>query len=538
MNSTQQRITMPTKLEVYVRGATAPSGTKYIVISQGELSAWIPHTTFTVDEKVAKLAIAEAGMSFIGKDWTALQDDVRNVHSFPHEHVAEHAGWVPPDFLLLSAEAIPREGGFPPRAIFDADPLAAQTTGTLGGYIKDVIEPLRGQALPTLALCVMFAAPLLELTNRKHNFGFQMVAEGGTGKSTLQRIIGAGCGVDYVISFHSTPNSLEQQLALFHSMPVFVEELNLFGAEATGRDRGAKIKALAFSLAEGRLKSRYATKAERHRRVPFIYLASGNDNLEDLIQGASKATSRAAIDRLMTLKLGPDQKHGVFQFVPPGYKGAKHYAESLDEAAEANAGHLLRAYLEPLVAARAADEGAIRRLIKADIDRFSERAGVGQDDGSMARVADAFGLLLSGGLMARRFGILPAGYPVGDAILYCYRHFLVAPKPPLSFDKLFAEYLQKPGVRDLDKQGLRPMGDKLFAATPAFLKAKRGYVEVSVHEPSINGAMPGWLKLIQKEGTRCSLDRDKDHVTKKRVVRCGQTDRMVVILLPEGFLKS
>ena len=255
------------------------------------------------------------------------------------------------------------------------------------------------------------------------------------------------------------------------------------------------------------------------------------------MDGTSKATSKAAIDRLMTLRLPDERKHGVFEFVPDGYKGCNDFAQSLDAAADANAGHAVRSYLERLVIDRSDDEEALKGRIKADVDLFRHKAGVGQDDGSMARVGDAFGLLYAGGAMAKRYGILPNDYPAGPAVLFCYRHLLEAAKPPLSFDELFAEYLKNPKVRNLDTAGLRPTGDKLFAATPAYIRTNRkGVIEALVRGEALYAAIPEWGKLIEKPDTHCVLDRDKEHLTKKRQVRRGQTDRMVVIRIPADFL--
>ena len=171
-------------------------------------------------------------------EWKALVEQVAGLDFFPPEPVAEHPGWVGKDFLLRNGEIISPKGGLAPRVVFDIDPQGCRSTGTQQGFFDSVIEPLRGQHLPMMMLFAAFGAPLLPLTGRVENFGFQIVGKGGTGKSTAMRLAAAVCGMNYWTSFNTTLEALEERIPLYNSMPLFIDEVNLFYADQSASIRG------------------------------------------------------------------------------------------------------------------------------------------------------------------------------------------------------------------------------------------------------------------------------------------------------------
>ena len=527
---------MRPKLEIIVRGVMTPDQVEYACITKGTRSAWLPVRAFADVERVARSAVADRGLILTTSEWRDVVEQVGAIDFFAPECVAEQTGWIDGVFPLSCGESFTAKGVQPPAIAFEVDQISCQTAGTLDAWIEGVARLLNDQHLPLTILLAMFASPLLQLTGRKDNFGFEIVGREGRGKSTIQRIAASACGAAYWTSLNTTLDAIEGLLPAHNSMTMVLDEANLFYGDLAADARGAKFRALAFRMATGDIKLRFAGK--RTRRYSFIYVISGNDRLEHLIRGNSRATTRAAGDRLMTLQV-PDQPYGVFEFVPDGYAGSEEFAKALDAAAEANAGHAIRAFLQQLVEDRADDEPGLQKLIQTDIARFREKAGVGHNDGSVGRVADAFGLLYAGGRMAQRYGVLPDELAVGRSVLYCYEHMLVGSKPPLSFDRLFARYLNQPGVRNIDERGIKHIGQRQFAAIPAFLKTNRKkQLEALVDEKALSRVIPEWQKLIAKDGTHCVLDRDGDHLTKKRVVRSNAEDRLVVIRIADGFLTA
>ena len=57
---------MTNRPETNVRGVTAPSLTRYVVVMKSGSSAWIPHKTFATDEKFARQICADQGVVLIG----------------------------------------------------------------------------------------------------------------------------------------------------------------------------------------------------------------------------------------------------------------------------------------------------------------------------------------------------------------------------------------------------------------------------------------------------------------------------------------
>lgn len=516
----------------------APSNTRWVHVLKGDRSAWAPHTGFAVDERGTKALLAQQGLVLPGTSWKAVLEEVSALTEFPPRLLLERPGWTEHSFALPDGTVFSPDCAPKPTVTFEPDMSKCHSAGSLRGWLKNVAEPLEGQPLPMFLLMLAFAAPLLTLTGRSENFGFEIVGRKGCGKSTVQRLMASVLGGvandeegKYWIAFDSTLDGLEMEMEQHHGLPMIIDEANLFYAHEQGRSRGTKLKAVAFRLAQGHDKRRFLSRKPRSHR--FVYVTSSNESLANMMSGEASGVSGAATDRLMTLNIGEQRQYGVFDTVPERYCGAEAYAKSLDQAARENHGYAIRAFLTQLVTDRAEDEKALRHLISEDMERFRERARVGHDDGSVGRVADAFALAYAAGQMAKRYRVLPRSFRCGPAALNCYEQLFSGPKPPPSFDALMAKVLQQPSVRNLDAVGLQSMSKRQVATIPVFLKTNRkGQREALFSPPTLEALIPGWIDLVSAPGTRCVHDHDARRLTKKREIRRGYEDRVVCIVLP------
>jgi len=520
---------------VTVRGVTAASGTQWVNITKGLSSAWSPHRSFATDERATRGRLAEQGVVLVAASWRQALEDVSRLEDFPAEAVAEQPGWVGASFALPDGTIFSPEGSQPPQIIFNPDASRCGLSGSMEGWIQRVARPLDGQSLPMFLLMAAFAAPIIEFTARSENFGFEVVGRPGCGKSTSQFLMSSALGGirntsagKYWIAFDTTLDGLESAMQEHSSLPMIINEANLFYAHLSEKARATQLKALVFRLAQGHDKRRYgAEKPQPHR---FVYVTSSNVSLATMIAGENGDVADAAFDRLMTLEV-PDRCTGVFDFIPEGYANAEAFANRQEKAAHRHHGHAIRQFLAELVNERARGEKRLLRQIDKHMKAFRTKAA-SLEGVSTGRVAEAFALVYAAGKLAQRYGALPNDWHCGRAALACYRQMLEMSKRRPSFDLLLDAVLRKPGVVDLDCSNVERLDDNALAAIPAFLKTNRnGQREVLFHPPTLEEAIPGWKALINADGVRAFHTHDGDRLTKKRPVRSGTTDRMVCIVL-------
>lgn len=531
----------PSRSDLVVRGATSATGNQWICISIAGRAGWVRSEILTLDERAAKTVLVRQGLALIGPIWRQALDQAGQVADFPPEDIAESAGWTGSTFVLPDGTPIVPSAAEPPVIAFAPKRNKCRQNGRFEGWKEQVAGALIGQTLPMFILMAAFAAPLLDLTERAENIGFDIHGGPGTGKSLIGRLMTTTAGSprkgpdQYGLSFDATLDGLESEMARHNGMPMIINETNLFYAGESDAVRAKKLKALAFRFGEGSDKLRHT--GDETQAYRFVYVASSNEPLVDLLRGEKRDVAKAAHGRHLGLKVAKDRPFGVFDFVPEGYGGSGAYAKALEQAASQHYGHALRVFLQHLVQARADDEDKLRALIDSYLVRFRQKAGVDPNDGDAGRISDAFGLVYAAGVLAKTYGVLPDEVHCGRVALDCYQRFYGAPPPPESFDQQFKKLLLIPGVRDLDANGLRRMGDKLFQATPAFLKRnRRKQLEARVTKEKLDQAIPGWQQLIRADGTRAQLEADGGRNTRKRAVRIGPEEWMVCIIIPDDYL--
>jgi hypothetical protein len=423
--------------------------------------------------------------------------------------------------------------------LFQADPVKCSKAGSPKGWRDGVAKPLIGQHLASFMLMTAFAAPLLDLTSRVGNFGYELVGEGGKGKSTLQQIMSSVAGGAlpsapgvYWITCNATANGLERAMVAHSDHPMILEEAALYAARGNGRSRGSEFKELVFRLSDGRSKSRFNQPQQTSHR--FIYVMSSNQSLAEVLQGGHAIENNAAADRLMTLRIGDDRPHGIFDFLPEDYTDGADFLESLKTAIGDHYGLALPHFASRLVQDRADDEIRLKRRIKRLLTKFQTQVGANPNDGSEMRVVEAFGLSYAAGMVAKGYNILPSGFQCLAAAKACYSLYRAAVRPLLPLPQRLIEIARRADVIDLDN-GLVKMSDAKLQRAPPFRRTTRsGRREILFTQAQRDRFFPDFREIKRDRAFSRWFKCDKKRSTVRRQLRQdNKKDPVYRFFLPE-----
>lgn len=518
--------------KIKVRGATAPSGAPYLYLTACGASAWLHRGLFRGGGRAAEEALAARNIVLLGNEWTTCKSKALKVTEFPPRPLIEHPGWDANYFALADGTVISPPAVSPQKPVVLFSPVLGRgrTKGTTEEWLRAVAVPLAGQQLAKFIIMAMFAAPLLRIVNRAGNFGFELAGPKGVGKSTLQILASSVAGPalspsgnNYWRSANATAAGLEGVMAEHADMPLVIEETNLFAAGESDRNRAAKLNELVFRLSDGSVKARYHDHAQR--RFRFIYLTSTNEPLEQILGGHRAAVSDAAADRLLTLPIGSDRPHGIFDYVPKRYFDAAEFAAALTRGASRRFGTAMRTFLEGLVEARFEDADALKRTIEGSLARFRTAVGADMNSGSATRVADVFGLVYAAGILAKQFGALPDKWNCLTAARAAYelnRSTVTA----MSYRDRILRLARAKGVLDLSK-GLPSLSDADLEALPGLVGGRNGRRELLLTPKALERAFPDRRALFRDEHIQRMMVTDEGRKTVKRRLRDNHSPERV-----------
>lgn len=502
---------------ISVRGATAPSGTQWVRIRKGEQFSWVPRYDFMLDTKAVKHRLAASGVYLPRAEFAELEGLVAELSSYPPKNLIEQSGWTTNCFALPNGRIFASAGSRTVR-LFEPDPRRCATSGTLAEWLA-VVGELRGQHLAVFMLMAAFAAPLLELTHRSGNIGFELCGRAGNGKTTLLQLAASvagravsGAGPVYFSSFNTTVSALEQKANAHRDLPLLLDDATLFAAADGGSSRASQFKHFVFSLAQGETRARYNGPQHQFRTV---FVLTTNVPLRDVIAELAAAEVGATADRLLSLNLDL-REHGNFDFLPEAFANSQAFASHLVEGIAVQFGTAMPQYVEGLVALRADDESALRDNIRRRVDEFVTIVGAHRDDGSATRVAEAFGLVRTAGRLAQYLGALPRDFDCDAAAVSAYQLHQATVQRMIPLERLRA-YVRSPGVRDLDAEHTRWLTYNEIISTPGFWKTKRnGVREFRVWPDVFKRAFPDWKRVVRDPGVSALMRGDGDHVGQKR----------------------
>ncbi|QYE35244.1 DUF927 domain-containing protein [Polymorphobacter sp. PAMC 29334] len=508
-----------------VRGWATASGGRWVELTRGSSTAWVKESEFVGTQTAVWKRLADQGVSVLGKK--TCDQVLAKVAALDFCHVRpliEHSGWSGACFAFPDATVFAPEGVHDAVVVFDPLQDKCAKKGTLKGWKRHVAVKMTGQPIPMFMLMLTFMPPLLQLSDRPDNFGFELVGPGGTGKTTLQLAMssifggtGRGGGGSYWITFDTTLNALEDQMAVHSDLPLIIEEANLYMAGSSAAKRAEAFKAFVFKMSGGKQKGRLGAAPTRDYR--FSYLSSSNEPLAELI-GQASDVAKAAGDRLITLRVGSNRPYGVFEFLPTGIGSASELAGELTAGAAAHHGTSGRRFLAELVRARATDEAELQKVIRGCVSKFARHAGIDLNNGSEVRVAEAFGLVYAAGRLAQKYGALPKKWKCGPAVLACYRQHKHDQRPSRSFTDRLSDLAAAADTVHLGRAGERPSRAGIAKANVLVLHRSSGR-ELLIRPVGIAAAFPNWRDLKGRADVTAILNNDKGHLTTKRKLHKG-----------------
>lgn len=512
---------------IYPVGLTGPSGEKYVVVEHADKSACIPLAKISIDERGARTAIVSRGIMIMGsRNWAKFLDKVGNIREFPDAAVIESVGWNGDAFALPDCSVITKDGTDPTYLAIEPQRGKCAESGSFAGWRSKVAEPLAGLHLATFLLMSAFMPPLLRLTERVGNVGFEIVGPPGIGKSTLQYLISSALGGvmqdssgHYWVSLDTTYNALEDMMKVHSDLPLIMDEANLMAAADTPKVRGEVFKALAFKLYSGTLKGRFGAPAEPDFRLGFII--SSNEPLASLL-GQSNDVARAAQDRLITIPITK-----TFDLLPEGYSNSGQFAKELIRSAQRHHGHAIKKFLAGLVKEKADNEKKLRARIRKLVAEFQRQAGVDLNNGSASRVAEAFGLVYAAGSLAKRYQVLPDALAIELAAIKCYRlHLGHLGGRHLAFrERLLA-------LQGNEKVAAIKKGGHCDATSLAYFAGRKGQRELLVPPENIASLFPDWDSIKTSSEVAKFLQREGNAYKVKRVLPGRQKARVFCFRMP------
>lgn len=519
---------------ISVAGCTSLTGNRFVKISAGISDCYIEWKRFGGNKTKIREDLAESGIVVVhDADWRRVVDKVAKVR-FPKRRLLEQPGWSGGHFSLPDGTVF--GPGPKVRVLFSVSSDCVKRKGSLDGWKINVADLLVGQHLLSFLTMAAFASPILALTNRTQNIGFELVGKGGSGKSTAQYVMASVFGsalnldgTDFWISFNKTIAAIDALAPSYNHLPMIFDEANLIAGGGTSKERG-EFRALVFKLAEG------ATKVTAHNPVQrtfrTVWMTSANEPLSSLIADGDASTNAAAGDRLITLAMNDSAPYGTFTRIPDGTTPFE-LAGTIRQGIKDNYGTAGPAFLKALVSARVVNETALRARIKRDVDKFKNAVGTDPNDGSASRVAEAFGIVYASGMLAKAYGVLPRGFRCLAAAKTAYKM-----NRPISEEAILtgqlAQLLKTPGLKNLSKgKRLLRMSDSTLHSTAVFVNTgKGGRQELLVSPLAFRAKVPNASSLLKQAIRFNRLHHpDKSHKTVHRRVRKDKRDRMLCFLI-------
>lgn len=278
------------------------------------------------------------------------------------------------------------------------------------------------------SVCTAFAAPLLSLAGCQ-SFMICIVGPSRSGKSiaTLAAgsVIGIGKASD-LVTWNITDARLEQRLSGFNDCLFPIDDLMALRAQ-NDRDRYLRIQGIAYKLAQGWATGRHDSftqgRGANHAGWRTIALTSNEVSIRDLARKVGLERQRGEAIRLIDLPAFDEGQDHIFDRVPQRLSvGAmvdwkRQTFSEIAEACEANHGAAYRRYITSLIAMGP----KLVPLVQNRMAHFIRHVRDGQDTDLSRDIAKRFAILYTGGMLARRAGLVGwDGKELLAAIRRCY----------------------------------------------------------------------------------------------------------------------
>jgi uncharacterized protein (DUF927 family) len=350
-----------------------------------------------------------------------LRQYLGSVRAGRHVRCVERAGWHVPVYVLPSGRTF---GGSDVVMQGERAPTSAAyaARGSLADWEKHVAGYAVGNSLFAFSISAAFAPPLLDISGHPSG-GVNLWGGSQTGKTTMMRGAASVWGPPedglQLRSWRSTANGLEGAAAETCDGPLFLDEIG----QADAREVSAVIYMLGNQAGKGRATKTGAAQPLRTWRS--LYLSTGEMASTQKVKEAGMQLQAGGEVRLLNVAADGGAGRGVWENLHGQPDGAS-LTDHLRDATRIYCGTAAPAFLEKLVAARAADPGALAAGVKDGIEGFLVRHLPADADGQVRSAAVRFGLIAVAGELAVVYGVLP--WQPGTAIAaaaVCFRRWIM-----------------------------------------------------------------------------------------------------------------
>ena len=300
-----------------------------------------------------------------------------------------------------------------------------------------------------------------------------------------------GEGFTYWRTCNTTMNALEDTMASYNDLMLPLDEAGSMQGAGNTEQRALALHNMIFRFSLGTVKGRRGEPpAAMSRITPVI---SSNRSLPSVLGPTHAAEAEVLTDRLLNIPFLDEREFGAFDYLPSGFETMTAFVGALKRSAAENYGHAIIRYLNYLVYHKYKDPARIRKFVAGTIVEFIQRSGADPNNGSQKRVAEAFGIVAAGGLLAKRAGILPKNYRPFEAALECHGLHRDHGRMSRTFDDRLKSLLRDPKTIDLDAISPADLTDKMLIESRCYLRTGRsGDRYLLVPKKFRDRLLPGW----------------------------------------------
>ena len=522
-----------------VAAATGSSGRQYFQVEQGRKRKWIPRNAFVSDGSEAVRQLNARGILIFGSAAkNTLVQAAERVTLFPPTDIMEQVGHQDGCFAYPDERVFSHDSREAPIA-YRGGAVCVTQRGSLEDWQEHVLSLLLGQHLPLFAIFAAFAATLLGLTSIQGNFMFMYSGPPRKGKSTLLDVAASLCGPAtdasggrYLRKFNNTMNRIEELLHLYNDLPMLIDELSSMGSTRSVQN---DFRLFVHHLAGVDGRGRFGDELEAARQTRTIYQFSSNDPLSDLLRYESEDAAAGVEDRIIEIPV-PRGDEGIFNTPNPAFADTGALALAITEAVTMYHGAPMPAFLQSLVEHRAESPEEFQAGVTRRIEQFAELPEVTRAGRVSSRVLRLFGLIYVGGDLAKYYGIIPEEVDTAQVVTYCLGLHLGQRVEADPKQKLLSWFATNP-VRNLRDTTLRSMSTARLDRCGAFVGECRGEPELWMRPRLFRKSFSDASVLLRQLKQRGILDAEgvgnDSHNARKRPVRLGPTDRVLVFKFPD-----
>ncbi len=325
-------------------------------------------------------------------------------------HESEHGRvFVLPDRAIGKADEV---------WLFEDGAAAAdyRARGTLEEWRQEVAALCLDNSRLTFAVCLAFAAPLLDLVGGESG-GVHYSGESGDGKTTALRVAASVCGgPEYMKQWRASDNSMEY-LALQHCDALLaLDEL----AQINAKVLGDTIYMLGNAAGKSRSKAQGGLRETAKFRL--LFFSTGEVGMAAHVASVNMTTTAGMEGRMAEIPARvSDNPPGIYEALH-GEASPKALSQRLAHAVKKYHGTALPAFLAELVRR---DPDEVRDTLMKARKMFAERYLTHEAGNQVLRVADRCALAGAAGELATKWGI--TGWPAAAAMKHagtCFEAWL------------------------------------------------------------------------------------------------------------------